>query len=115
MHEMSIAIQVLETALAAAADSGAGRVTEVEVEAGAMKLIVPEALELAWSAVVEGTPAAGSRMRVVEVPVEARCRDCGRQYSPSLDNFLCPGCGQADVEITGGDDIILKSVTCESE
>ena len=115
MHEMSIAIEVLETALAAAADSGAGRITEAEVVVGAMKLIVPEALELAWSAVIEGTPAAGSQLRVTEMPVAARCRDCGREYSPSLDNFLCPGCGQADVEITGGDDIILKSVTCESE
>ena len=110
---MSIAIQILDTALAAAADSGAGRVTEVEIEAGAMKLIVPEALEFAWSVVIEGTLAAGARLTVTEAAVEARCRDCGREYRPSLGDFLCPGCGKADVEITSGDGIILKTVTCE--
>ena len=79
MHEMSIAIQILDTALAAAADSGAGRVTEVEIEAGAMKLIVPEALEFAWSVVIEGTLAAGApggstarRWAISSAPVAAR-------------------------------------------
>jgi len=111
---MSIAIQILDTALAAAADNGAGRITALEIEAGAMKLIVPEALEAAWSAVTEGTSAEGSRLLVTEAPIEARCRDCGRAFSPSLDSFLCPGCGQADVEIIRGDEVILKSITCES-
>ncbi|MCD6303549.1 MAG: hydrogenase maturation nickel metallochaperone HypA [Planctomycetes bacterium] len=112
MHEMSIAAEVLETVLAVAADNGADRVDEVQLSAGAMKLIVPEALDMAWQAVTEGTPAEGSRLVLTEVPIAARCNVCGRLFQPAIDNYLCPSCGQADVEITAGDDIILTSITC---
>ena len=32
-----------------------------------------------------------------------------------MDNYLCPGCGQADVEIVAGDDIMLTSVVGQVE
>lgn len=112
MHEMSIASELLRTVLAVAAENGAARVEEVEVQAGAMKLIVPEALELAWSVLAAGTPAEGARLKLTEVPIEAECRPCGRRFVAAVDGFACPGCGQADVEIVAGDDIILTSVVC---
>ncbi len=112
MHEMSIATGMLQGVLKAAAEHGATRVEEVEVELGAMRLIVPEALEMAWEVLVEGTPAAGSRLKMTEVPIRAKCRECGRTYEAEVGSFACPTCGQADVEIVAGDDIILKSVIC---
>jgi hydrogenase nickel incorporation protein HypA/HybF len=115
MHEMSIAEGILQTVLAAAKQSGARRVERIELSVGQMRLVVPEALEMAWRAVSEGTIAAGAAMDVTEVPLAARCRHCDRQFAPRIDDYLCPGCGQADVEITAGDDIILTSIACEVE
>ena len=114
MHEMSIAVGLLESVLDAAADHGAGRIEEVELEVGAMRLVVPEALEMAWSIVSEGTAAAGARLNVREVAVKAKCRACGSVFSPEIGEFLCRRCGQADVDIVEGDDIILRSVVCQS-
>jgi len=115
MHEMSIADGVLRAVLDAAGGCGGRRVERVELAVGEMRLVVPEALEMAWQVVSEGTIAAGAELAVVETPMEARCRRCGRQFAPRIDNYLCPGCGLADVDILAGDDIILKSVVCDVE
>ena len=112
MHEMSIAEALLPSVLDALPAGQAVRVEQIELAVGAMRLVVAEALELAWSVTAEGTPAAGARLKVTEVPLKARCRRCGGEFHPAIDNYLCPTCGQADVDIIEGDDIILQSVTC---
>ncbi len=115
MHEMSIAEGVLSAVLDAADGCGARRVDRVELIVGQMRLVVPEALVMAWQVISEGTIAAGAELAVTETPMEAQCRRCGRKFAPRIDNYLCPGCGQADVDILAGDDIILKSVICETD
>lgn len=112
MHEMAIAQEVLRSVLAAAAEHHADVVERVELAVGAMRLVVPESLELAWSVVSTGTPAAGSKLTILEVPLRARCRACRTAFDPRIDDFLCPRCRQADVDIVEGNDIILNSVTC---
>jgi hydrogenase nickel incorporation protein HypA/HybF len=115
MHELTIATEVLETVKAVAAEHKARRVAEVVLEVGALRLVVPEALEMAWQAAAEGSIAAGAALKVIEAPVAARCRGCEAKYSPKLTDFACPGCGKADAEVTGGNDIVLTSVLCETE
>ena len=115
MHEMSIATELLREVLAAAAPHAPARVTEVEVAAGEMQQIVPEALEAAWQSLAAGTPAEGAVLHLTETPIEACCRACGRRFQPRLTDFACPCCGQADVDIVAGRDIILTSLTCQTE
>jgi hydrogenase nickel incorporation protein HypA/HybF len=114
MHEMSIAIQMLDQVTALAAEHAATRVAEIEVVAGAMRQVVPEALELAFAAAAQGTVAAGAELRIVEEPMRAACRDCGCAFAAEIDNYLCPQCGRANARIVAGNDIILKSVVCET-
>ena len=115
MHEMSIADGRLAAVLAAAKGCGARRVRRVELDVGQMRLVVPDAMAMAWRVITEGTIAAGSELFVVEVPMTARCKECGRQFAPRIDDYLCPACGRADVDILAGDDIILKSVVCDAD
>ena len=114
MHEMSIAEGLIQSVLAAANQHNATRIERVEIDVGQMRLIVPDAMRLAWQVITEGTIAAGSELIVVEIPMAARCKKCGREFAPKIDEYLCPDCGQADVDILTGDDIILKSVVCDS-
>jgi hydrogenase nickel incorporation protein HypA/HybF len=83
----------------------------VTVAVGARRLVVPEALELAFATLSEGGPAEGARLRIEEVPLAARCRACGTSYAPRIDDYRCPGCARAEPEITAGNDILLTSLT----
>jgi hydrogenase nickel incorporation protein HypA/HybF len=113
MHEMSIACDILRCAVEAAGRHGAQRIEELVVEIGPMRQVMAEALQAAFEMISEGTPAEGAAMKVIETAIKATCRDCGCGFEPTIDNFLCPRCEQANVEITGGNDIVLKSVSCE--
>ncbi len=115
MHEMAIASALMDQLLRIAAENRATRISEVEVRCGVMRQVAPDALQLAYEALSDGTPAAGARLTVVEEGLVARCRTCNRPFAAAVDSFLCPDCGRADVEIVAGDDIVLQSVVCETE
>jgi hydrogenase nickel incorporation protein HypA/HybF len=111
MHEMSIAVELLAQVEALADEHAAERVEALEVTAGALRAIVPEALDLAWQELARGTVAEGSALTLQVVAPLARCRGCGHEFAPEPDACLCEQCGVADVDILEGNDIFLTSVT----
>lgn len=111
MHELSIATALIKQVLDVAGQNGLVKVEKVELEVGALQLVVPEALETAFSMVTEGTTAAGAVLVQREVPARARCRRCDHLFDPAIDFYLCPECGRADAEILAGRDIILSSLS----
>lgn len=115
MHEMSIAIEVVNSVLDAVAEHHPTRVEEVEVQIGVMRQVVPEALELAFNAASEGTIIEGARLIMKEERVVAVCRHCDCLYLPEDEVYACPECGQADARIVAGNDMILRSVVCQTE
>jgi len=115
MHEMSIAVALVEQLEALAAEHGASRIEEVHLRAGAMRGIVPEALELAFEVAAEGSVAEGGRIVLEVVQPVARCRVCGARFEPQIDSFLCRECGEADVELIAGNDILITSVVAQQE
>ncbi|MFH1748717.1 MAG: hydrogenase maturation nickel metallochaperone HypA [Planctomycetota bacterium] len=115
MHEMSIAASLVEHVLSEARQQQAVWVQEVEVQIGVLQLVVPEALEMAFSAITEGTLAAGATLKIVPVPARARCRQCEQCFEPAVDDYLCPKCQLADVEIVGGREIVLTTIVCETQ
>ena len=113
MHEMAIAMELVEQLEALADEHGLTSIESLSVAAGAMRGIVPEALEAAFAAAAENTRAAGAALTIEIVPVEAKCRLCGERFGPGVNDFLCPRCELADVEIIAGDDIVLATVSGE--
>jgi hydrogenase nickel incorporation protein HypA/HybF len=111
MHEMSIAAELVERLFEIARENRLERIEKVELDVGVLRQIVPEALENAFAAAVAGTLAEGALLEQREVPARAACRACGREFPPSIDCYLCPGCGKADVELLEGQEIILKSLS----
>jgi hydrogenase nickel incorporation protein HypA/HybF len=107
MHEFGIA----EAILAAVEQRAAGRrVRQARVRAGALLRITEPAINQAFTTVAEGSAAEGARVDLVIVPARLTCRSCG-QTATSHDPFAtCPGCGGADIDTEGGDDLILESI-----
>ncbi|NLX14950.1 MAG: hydrogenase maturation nickel metallochaperone HypA [Phycisphaerales bacterium] len=114
MHEMSIAIEIVHQAERIAREHQASRVDEIEVEVGVMQQVVHEALHLAFEAAVEQTWLQGVKLRITEEPLAAICDDCQNTFTPQIDCFVCPRCGQANARITAGDQILLKSMVCQT-
>jgi hydrogenase nickel incorporation protein HypA/HybF len=114
MHELAIAAEIVRQAVEVAAKHNAERIDEVEVQIGVMRQIVPDALQMGFTACAEGTLARNARLAVIEEKVVAVCKGCECLFLPEIDNFLCPRCGQAEARIVAGNDIILKSIVCHA-
>ncbi|HPM22410.1 MAG TPA: hydrogenase maturation nickel metallochaperone HypA [Phycisphaerae bacterium] len=115
MHEFSIASALVDQLQRIAAEQRATRIIAVEVHCGVMQQVVPEALRLAFEATSTDTPAAGATLTIVEEGLVARCRACDVCYAAAIDDYACPRCRQADVELLAGRDIVLRTVTCETQ
>ncbi len=114
MHEMSIAIELVRQVERIAREHQATRVDEIEVEVGVMQQVVHEALHLAFEAAVERTWLQGAKLKITEESITAVCDACQNTFTPRIDCFICPHCGQANARITAGDRILLKTVICQT-
>lgn len=110
MHEMAIAVEIVRQLDLIAAENSLARIDEVAISAGAARGIVPEALQMAFRAAASGTCAEEASLTLALVPAVAECRRCRHRFEPQPDSFLCGECGQADVEMVSGHDVVLASV-----
>jgi hydrogenase nickel incorporation protein HypA/HybF len=93
MHELSIAMSIVEMAQEEAESRGHVRVQAVHLRLGLLTGVVKEALLSSYEMACHATPLAGSQLLIEEVPVEVYCPKCEapRQVS-SIQWFCCPEC-----------------------
>jgi hydrogenase nickel incorporation protein HypA/HybF len=108
MHEFGLCEGVLE----AVRSRAAGRpVSRIRVRCGVRHAVDPESMAQAFSFVAAGTEADGSAVEVVTVPATVHCRTCGTASESNDVLACCPDCKSSDVDISGGDELVLESVT----
>ncbi len=113
MHELSIAMSIVEIAVEEARRNNAAVISQVDVEIGTMAGVEKEALLFAWDSVIEGTPAKGAPLKIHTVQAEARCFECGKPFQ--VDHFFsqCPHCNSFRYEIKKGRELKIRSLLVE--
>jgi len=102
--------------VAVASRHAAGRrVCTVDVRVGAMRQVVPSALEFAFEVVTQGTPLEGTELRIETVPAVGRCSSCGAPGEYDWFPFVCAGCGSVDVELIGGEELLVEAIEVDDE
>jgi len=113
MHELSIAMSIVEMAEDYAAREKADQVLEMEIEVGELSGVVTEALEFALEEAVTGTICEKARWKIINIPAEVRCRSCGHLFRTDSLFSACPRCGEFGVELVKGDEMRLHSILVE--
>jgi hydrogenase nickel incorporation protein HypA/HybF len=83
------------------------RVEAVGVRAGVLLRVVDEAFAQSFEMASGGTVAQGAEVELTIVPAAARC-SCGTAFEAEEAFPACPTCAGSDVEVTGGDELILE-------
>jgi hydrogenase nickel incorporation protein HypA/HybF len=111
MHELSIALSLVELADGAARRAGAARVIAVQLRLGAMAGVVREALEFSFPLAAAGTALEGARLEIEELPLVIACAPCGQELRPATPgSFRCPRCGTPSAAIVQGRELELVSL-----
>lgn len=103
MHELSIAISLIEAAGEEAAKHSATSVAAVHLRLGALAGVEKDALLFSYGLAAEGTPLQGSQLIIEDVPVMVFCSTC-RERRPirSMQSFCCATCDAPATDIVQG-------------
>jgi len=113
MHELSIAMGIVEAAADEAQSRGV-QVTAVHLRLGALSGVVKDALLFSYEVACQDTPLAGSQLIVEDVPVTIFCSQCGEmRVLASLQSFACPECGAPTMDIRQGKELEVFALEVE--
>ena len=110
MHELSIAMSIVDIASDYAARDHAKRVSEIEIEVGNMAGVVIDALDFAMEAAVKSTICEGAKWKFIEVAAMVTCPDKNKSYEISDLYSPCPHCGKYGHELIQGKELRVKSL-----
>jgi len=115
MHELSIALNILDLVEEEAERQGGGRVGAVHLKLGPLSGVIEEALVSAYELAREGTAFADSWLVIEDVPVVVHCPVCDADRSlPSIQWLCCPECGTPTPEVVRGRDLEITAFELES-
>jgi len=107
VHELSIALSVVELATEQAREAGASRVEAVHLRVGALSGVVSDALRFAFDVACRDTPLAGARLVIEEVPIAVFCPKCRAERTLRAARLRCPVCGTPTPELVRGTELEL--------
>ncbi|GAA1899443.1 hydrogenase maturation nickel metallochaperone HypA [Streptantibioticus ferralitis] len=116
MHEMSIAMAVVEQVAAAARDAGVDSVQQVRLEVGELAGVVPDALDFSFELACAGTALEGAELIAEPVPGRARCEECRAEWPTGMPPQLrCPRCAVSTGQLLSGRELRITSVRWAGE
>ena len=114
MHELSIAMSIVELAQEESDRRGGVQIKAVHLRLGLLSGVVKEALLSSYEIPCEHTPLQGSQLQVEEVPVLVFCRKCGAQRPVhSTQAFCCSFCGTPTAEVVQGKEVLVVGLEVE--
>lgn len=108
MHEVSIAMSLVEELTERAEAEHVDKITTVHVRIGTFAGVVKEALLFAWDLTTEGTVAEGARLLIEDVPLVVFCPDC--DMPKTIEGYpilVCPTCNTPTPTIVRGRELQL--------
>ena len=119
MHELSIALSILELAEEESQRRGAVEVTAIHVRVGPLSGVVASALQGAYELAREGSLLSRARLVIEETPLVIYCSSCaadGPAVSPQ--RLCCLRCGALAPQVVSGSELemaALEIMAAESE
>ena len=113
MHELSIAMSLVEVVQEEASKRSAIKVSKVEVEIGTMSGVEPEALLFAWELAIKDTIMDGAPLEIHTIRAKARCRECRTELIQEDFMNPCPSCGSFSFDLIQGRELRVTSITVE--
>jgi hydrogenase nickel incorporation protein HypA/HybF len=107
MHELGLCTSIVDAVERRAGDRP---VAGVRVQVGRLHHVHPEAFDQSFAVAALGTVAEGADAELVLLPVRAGCSSCSATWECDETPSACPTCGSVDIELRGGDELLLESV-----
>ena len=114
MHELSIAMSIVELAQEESDRRGGVQIIAIRLRLGLLSGVVKDALLSSYEMACEGTPLAGSQLVVEEVPILVFCSLCdARRPVHSTQSFCCSHCGTPTGDVVQGKELLVVGLVVQ--
>jgi hydrogenase nickel incorporation protein HypA/HybF len=111
MHELSIAVSMVERILEESESRGGLQVKAVHLRLGALSGVDSDALAFSYEIACEGTSLAGSKLVIDAVPVMIYCESCSMECPvESVQLIACPHCRMPSERILRGRELEVAAL-----
>ncbi len=115
MHEVSIALGMVDELSRIAGENNAKKITFVKLKIGKMSGIVTDSLKFAFDAIkLEHPLLSSAEIFINEVPLMYQCNDC--DYTFETDDIYFPSCSKCNaynLKLISGEEQHIESVEVE--
>jgi len=101
---------MFDIVIAEANKAKAQKVKKVNVVIGEMTGVVEDCVQFYFELLGKDTIAEGAIVSFQKVPVEAKCRNCDKTFTPKEFDWSCPHCHNTNIEIKTGNELYLDSI-----
>jgi hydrogenase nickel incorporation protein HypA/HybF len=112
LHELGIATEILDIALAEAARHKATKISTIYLRVGVIRAIEPEHLTFIFDHLSHDTLADGAKLEIEEMQVRVECASCGVTETTAFA-WECPKCKGHEISVKGGDVLDIVSIDLE--
>ena len=113
MHEMSIALNIIDIASEAAENAQSKKINEIEIEIGSISGVEIDALEFALDVAVQNTMLKDASKKIIPIEAKAECLECHNTFPISFFYEPCPSCNSLNINILQGKELRIKSINIE--
>lgn len=109
MHELSICSAIAD---AASRHADGHSVSQVTVQIGHLRQVVPDALQFSWDVVASTTADELNHADLIveQVPAVVECPSCSERTTLDMPILCCGSCGSFDVNLISGDELRVVSI-----
>lgn len=117
MHELSLMDGVLTAVRESAEQHRISRVSRVKLVVGKLSMAMPDSLRFAFEVLQsQDEMFKESILEIEQKEVECECKACHDRFVVGSDyKFLCPQCGEGEVEIVAGRELFIDSFEGEED
>lgn len=115
MHELSIALSIIDLAEEETRRQNGSSILELELELGPFSGVEHEGLKFALETIVTDTMLQQAIIRFVETTAESVCKDCMHSFQPNSLYAPCLHCGSHRTTLVKGNELRIKSILIDTE
>ena len=110
MHELSIAVAIVDIAEKEISKVDASKVDLIELEIGALAGIEVDSLNFVWDSAVKNTVLEKALKKITIIHGEAKCKDCETIFKLDTIYDECPNCKSYLKGIIKGKELVVKTL-----
>jgi len=110
MHELGIVYEVIKVVDLFVRENAIVKVDKIVLEIGQLSQAIPRFIEECYPAAVSETAYEETKLEIISLPAEGKCRNCEEIYNIVEYRRICPVCNGKDYTLLTGQEFNIKEI-----